>query len=55
MQCVGTDEENVEFLIHFEDILAFTTGAPREPPLGYDPSLHSKNDSMYFIPKVCSV
>ena len=39
MQCVGTDEENVEFLIHFEDILAFTTGAPREPPLGYDPPL----------------
>ncbi len=46
----------MEFSIHFEDILAFTTGAPREPPLGYDPppQLNFLSKAMYLKANTCS-
>lgn len=37
VRCVGPDKEEADFMIKFEDIVAFATGAPYEPPLGFDP------------------
>ena len=48
------DEE--EFVITFEEILAFTTGLPCEPPLGFDPppKLCFQADSPYPQANTCT-
>lgn len=40
MKCVDTDGKDVELSIRFKEIIAFTTGSPIEPPLGFDPPPH---------------
>ena len=44
------------FRIKFEDILAFSTGAPVEPPLGFQPSpvLSFQSDSPFPRANTCS-
>ena len=56
MKCIDNSGESLELVLHFEDILAFTTGSPQEPPLGYDPQpeLNFESDSMYPRANTCS-
>lgn len=44
------------FSIKFEDVLAFSTGAPTEPPMGFQPSpsLSFQSDSLFPRANTCS-
>ena len=53
---ISPDGEQTEFHISFEDILAFTTGSPSSPPLGFQPapSLSFITTSPYPRANTCS-
>ena len=51
VKCIDNQGEEVEMSIEFEQILAFTTGSPCEPPLGFDPPPHLEFQSYSPFPR----
>lgn len=53
---VSHDGVGTEFEIRFENILAFATGSPSEPPIGFHPSpaLSFQNSSPYPRANTCA-
>lgn len=56
LQVTSPTGDTEEFVISLDQILAFFTGVPEEPPMGFDPkpSLLFQNKSKFPIANTCS-
>ena len=56
IKAVSHEDEEVQMTVTYEMILFFTTGAPRKPPLRFDPtpSVSSQYTSPYPRSNTCS-
>ena len=53
MKAQAHDSEQVQVKIKYEMILFFTTGAPREPPLKFDPTPSHVQTPFTYHPLIC--
>ena len=56
VKCIDPCGEAAEFVVTCEHILAFSTGAPRQPPMGFDPQpgIMFQSDSPYTKANTCT-